>query len=182
MFFLFIFFLGLQLWPTRFDALRPSDPQHSMNTFVYRSHVHIFEWEAMILGLLRWGLALFPFVKVFHAPENWWIIYPPPIPEFPGCCGRSSFASFSSSFPLFDYLVFYFFPFFFNFFFFFFVFFIIIMTAQRRPEVFSFFSFCLGLDGRRRAPKPCFISFRVKRKITKNKTKKRRKGEPLCWI
>lgn len=58
--------------------------------YIYRSHVHIFEWEAMILGLLRWGFESFPFVKVFHAPEIWWIIYPPPIPEFPGCCGRST--------------------------------------------------------------------------------------------
>lgn len=115
-----------------------------------------------------------PFVKVFHAPENWWIIYPPPIPEFPGCCGRSSFASFF--FPLFRLFGILFLSFFFLFFF------LLLLLHNNNdraaaPRGFFFFSFCLGLDGRRRAPKPCFISFRVKRKIRKHKTKKKKEKE-----
>ena len=71
-------------------------------------------------------------------------------------------ASVYSSFPLFDYLVFYFFPFI--------SFFSLRLLHNNNdraaaPRGFFFlFFFCLELDGRRRAPKTCFISFRVKRK------------------
>ena len=70
-------------------------------------------------------------------------------------------ASVYSSFPLFDYLVFYFFPFI--------SFFFLRLLHNNNdraaaPRGFFSFFFCLELDGRRRAPKTCFISFRVKRK------------------
>lgn len=86
-------------------------------------------------------------LRVLDAPPSrcfttWWIIYPPPIPEFPGC-GRS----FSSSFCLGYYFIFIPFSSSSSSF--------IIMTAQqRRPEL--FFSSPGLVDGRRRAPKPCF--------------------------
>ena len=75
-------------------------------------------------------------------------------------------ASVYSSFPLFDYLVFYFFPFI--------SFFFLRLLHNNNdraaaPRGFFSFFFCLELDGRRRAPKTCFISFRVKRKKKKNK-------------
>ena len=108
----------------------------SINKYIDLMCIHLNEsrWAWLVL-----------FVKVFHHLMN--NLFGHPFQSFQAVGARFHLPLFFSL--LFDYFIFYFF-FLLRFFFVF-----IIMTAQRRPEV-------SPLDGRRRAPKPCFVSLLVR--------------------